>query len=281
MAGASKDVVNKIADFIKSKIRIQPTVCIICGSGLGKLADAVEGSVTLAYADIPNFPQSTVVGHKGNLVFGSIGNKKVVVMQGRFHPYEGYQSSQIAIPIRVMKMLGVTTILVSNAAGGLNRRLRLGDFVIIKDHIDFASLALRNVLVGPNEDSFGPRFPALSDAYDSELRALMLKIAAEKGVSHLVHEGVYCFNGGPAYETIAECKMFLLLGGDVAGMSTVPEVIVARHCGMRVFGISLVTNISIMDYNIKHVANHQEVLETADMRAKTLQELFTELIKRM
>ncbi|VDP68429.1 unnamed protein product [Echinostoma caproni] len=181
----------------------------------------------------------------------------------------------------MMKLLGVQTILVSNAAGGLNRQLKLGDFVIIKDHLSFPSLALQCVLVGPNDERFGPRFPATSNAYDKQLRSLMLQLAAEKGLSHLVHEGVYCFCGGPTYESPAEARMLSMLGGDVTGMSTVPEVIVARHCGIRVFAVSLVTNLVVLDSDATTTANHEEVLETAAKRATTLQDLFTEMIKRM
>ncbi|GAA35173.2 purine nucleoside phosphorylase [Clonorchis sinensis] len=278
---ANFEDVNAIAQFIKSKVDLTPEVGIICGSGLGKLADAVQNSKVLAYRDISGFPQSTVEGHKGNLVFGTMGDKKVVVMQGRFHPYEGYSNHQIAIPIRVMKQLGVKTILASNAAGALNRQLKLGDLVMIKDHIYLPGLCLNNVLVGKNEDRFGPRFPAISDAYDPHLRLLFKQIAEEQHVSDAVQEGVYVFCGGPAYESIAECKMLLMMGADVTGMSTVPEVVVARHCGMKVFAVSLITNISVMDYGTKQAANHDEVLEVATKRTELLQRLFEELIKRM
>lgn len=281
MSSANYDEVMKIAQFIQSKVKINPVVGIICGSGLGKLSNAVQQRQVLAYADIPGFPTTTVVGHEGNLVFGYIESKAVVIMQGRFHPYEGYSAAEIAIPIRVMKLLGVGTVLVSNAAGGLNRKLKLGDLVVIKDHIGFPSITGNNILIGSNDDKFGPRFPAMSDAYDRDLQKLMMKICNEKRITDIVHEGVYAFLSGPTYETVAECKFLLGIGADVTGMSTVPEVIVARHCGLKVFGISLVTNITIMDYDTKQVANHQEVLEMAAQRTGLIQQLFTELIKRM
>ncbi|KAA0199067.1 Purine nucleoside phosphorylase I inosine and guanosine-specific, partial [Fasciolopsis buskii] len=280
---ASFESIDKIVKSIRERISLMPTIGVICGSGLGKLADAVQQSIKIPYQEIPGFPQSTVPGHKGNLVFGTIGPKNVMVMQGRFHSYEGYSNEEISIPIRVMKLLGVNTILISNAAGGLNKKLKVGDFLIIKDHISMPGLALHCVLVGPNDDRFGPRFPATSDAYDKQLRSLMLKIANEKGMKDVVHEGVYCFCGGPSYETPAESRMLAMLGADVTGMSTVPEVIVARHCGIRVLAVSLVTNLVLMDVDETSgsKANHEEVLETANKRANTLQDLFTDLITRM
>ncbi|KAF7255692.1 hypothetical protein EG68_07709 [Paragonimus skrjabini miyazakii] len=281
MSIASYENVENVVNFIRSKTDIRPSTGIICGSGLGKLADAVQGSTVLSYADISGFPKSSVTGHQGNFVFGTIGNKHVIVMQGRFHQYEGLTNCQIVLPIRVMKLLGVHTILISNAAGGLNRQLKLGDFVVIKDHISLPALSLNNVLVGPNDEKFGPRFPATSDAYDINLRKTLLQIAREKNVSELLHEGVYACCGGPTYESIAESRMLLMFGADVTGMSTVPEVIVARHCGIRVLAVSLVTNMVVMDYETRQSANHEEVLETATRQASILQDLFTELIKRL
>ncbi|CAH8438116.1 unnamed protein product [Heterobilharzia americana] len=220
-------------------------------------------------------------GHSGNLIFGTLSGRKVVVLQGRFHMYEGYSRHEIAIPIRVMKLLGVKTLLISNAVGGLNRDLKSGDFVILKDHLYFAGLSLNNVLVGPNDEAFGPRFPALSDAYDLNLRKLALQVAKEENFQDLVHEGVYCMNGGPNYETPAECKMLLMMGCDVVGMSTIPEVILARHCGMKVLAVSLVTNISVLDVESKVIANHEEVLAMSAKRAGLLQSWFEKIIARL
>ncbi|KAF7257915.1 hypothetical protein EG68_04616 [Paragonimus skrjabini miyazakii] len=290
----SYEAIQKTAEFIQSRIKLNPTVGIICGSGLGKLANAVKNPQLIKYEDIPNFPRTNVVGHEGNLIFGTLGDKSVMVMQGRFHLYEGYGSeavrvdltlihlkSQIIIPIRLMKILGVKTILLSNAAGGLNRNLKLGDLVIIKDHISFPGLALKNVLIGPNDERFGTRFVATSDAYDVKLRRAFQTIVQQQGHSNIVHEGVYAHVGGPTYESPAENRMLLLMGADVVGMSTVPEVIVARHAGIRVFAISLVTNVSVLSEETTEKANHQEVLDVANKRTETLSSLFTELIKQI
>ncbi|KAF5399529.1 Purine nucleoside phosphorylase I inosine and guanosine-specific [Paragonimus heterotremus] len=204
-----------------------------------------------------------------------------MVMQGRFHLYEGYGSEAIIIPIQLMKILGVKTLLLSNAAGGLNRNLKLGDLVIIKDHISFPGLALKNVLIGPNDERFGTRFVATSDAYDLKLRRAFQTIVQQQGHSNIVHEGVYAHVGGPTYESPAENRMLMLIGADVVGMSTVPEVIVARHAGIQVFAISLVTNVSVLSEETTEKANHQEVLDVATKRTEILSNLFAELIKQI
>ncbi|TPP66816.1 Purine nucleoside phosphorylase [Fasciola gigantica] len=185
MTSVNIESIGKIVKFIRCRVKLTPTVGIICGSGLGKLADAVNHSITIPYKEIPRFPQCTVAGHKGNLVFGTFGTKNVVFMQGCFHGYEGYSNEEITIPIRVMKLLGVRTVLISNAAGGLNTKLKRGDLVIIKDHISMPSLGLQPALIGPNDERFGPRFTTASDVYDEQLRRLMLKIASEKGLEKL------------------------------------------------------------------------------------------------
>ncbi|KAF8564787.1 hypothetical protein P879_05831 [Paragonimus westermani] len=277
----SHEAIQKTVDFIKERINLKPTVGIICGSGLGKLASAVKNPQLLKYEDIPNFPSTNVVGHEGNLVFGRLGGKSVVVMQGRFHLYEGCGEEAIIIPIRVMKMLGVDTLLVSNAAGGLNRNLKLGDLVIIKDHISLPGLALKNVLIGPNDEHFGTRFVATSDAYDVKLRRAFQAVAQQQGHSKIVHEGVYIHVGGPTFESPAENRMLMSMGADVVGMSTVPEVIVARHAGIQVFAISLVTNVSVLSEESTQKANHEEVLQTAATRTGILGNLFMELIARI
>ncbi|KER18584.1 hypothetical protein T265_15960, partial [Opisthorchis viverrini] len=259
----NRKYVQQIVDFIRERITILPTVGIVCGSGFGKMASKMKNAQVLKYEDIPNFPRSTVVGHPGNLVFGEFGGKMVVVMQGRFHMYEGYERQhvsstfqiyvfyQITIPIRVMKLLGVEILLLTNAAGGLNRSLKVGDLVCIKDHISFPGMSLNNVLVGPNDEDFGERFIAISDAYDSNLRSIFKKVVAEMNFSDVVKEGVYAHVGGPTYESPAECRMLLMIGADVVGMSTAPEVLVARHAGIRVFALSLVTNVSVLDEESK------------------------------
>ncbi|KAF6771200.1 hypothetical protein AHF37_09594 [Paragonimus kellicotti] len=293
---SSYEAIQKTAEFIRSRVKLNPTVGIICGSGLGKLANALKNPQLIKYEDIPNFPRTNVVGHEGNLIFGTLGDKSVIVMQGRFHLYEGHSNEavrfvdlslihlkhQIIIPIRLMKILGVETILLSNAAGGLNRNLKLGDLVIIKDHISFPGLALKNVLLDQMmKGLFGTRFVATSDAYDVKLRRAFQTIAQKQGHSNIVHEGVYAHVGGPTYESPAENRMLMLMGADVVGMSTVPEVVVARHAGIRIFAISLVTNVSVLSEETTEKANHQEVLDVASKRTETLSNLFTELIKQI
>lgn len=277
----NRQYVQKIVDFIRERITILPTVGIVCGSGFGKMASKMKNAQVLKYEDIPNFPRSTVVGHPGNLVFGEFGGKMVVVMQGRFHMYEGYERQHITIPIRVMKLLGVEILLLTNAAGGLNRSLKVGDLVCIKDHISFPGMSLNNVLVGPNDEDFGERFIAISDAYDSNLRSIFKKVVAEMNFSDVVKEGVYAHVGGPTYESPAECRMLLMIGADVVGMSTAPEVLVARHAGIRVFALSLVTNVSVLDQESKEKANHEEVLRASEARVDDVEKLFEEMISRL
>uniref|UniRef100_A0A4W5M6K4 purine-nucleoside phosphorylase n=1 Tax=Hucho hucho TaxID=62062 RepID=A0A4W5M6K4_9TELE len=206
--------------------QILPFVAIICGSGLGGLADLLENSVAFPYKDIPRFPQSTVPGHAGNLVFGELQGKACVCMQGRFHYYEGYSIAMVTYPVRVSTLLGVETLIVTNAAGGLNPKFNVGDIMLIRDHINMPGL-----------------FPCMSDAYDADLGRLAREVAEEQGCSSFLQQGVYCNVGGPAFETVAESKILLSLLADAVGMSTVPEVIVARHHGLRVFGLSLITNL--------------------------------------
>ncbi|CAH8628568.1 unnamed protein product [Schistosoma guineensis] len=273
--------VKKVADHLLKSARFKPEIGIICGSGLGKLADGVKDKIIIPYTKIPNFPKTSVIGHSGNLIFGTLSGRKVVVMQGRFHMYEGYTNDKIALPIRVMNLLGVKILMVSNAAGGLNRSLKLGDFVILKDHIYLPGLGLNNVLVGPNHEEFGPRFPALSDAYNSDLRKLAMQVAVENGFGDSVHQGVYVMNGGPCFETPAECTMLLNMGCDVVGMSTIPEVVIARHCGIQVFAVSLVTNISVLDVESSVKANHEEVLATGAQRAELMQSWFEKIIEKL
>ncbi|VDP63850.1 unnamed protein product [Schistosoma curassoni] len=269
------------ADYIKSVSNVLPDIGIICGSGLSKLVEEIEERKTIPYINIPNFPRTTIAGHVGNLVLGSLGGRKVVAMQGRFHMYEGYSNEEIALPIRAMKLLGVKVLMITNLAGGINRELKSGDFVIIKGHINFPGLGLNNVLVGPNQDEFGPRFPDLSNAYDRPLRQLALKIAQEYGFQDLVREGVYAFNGGPTYETPDESNMLLKLDCDVVGMSTVPEVIIACHCGIKVLAVSLIANNSILDAENDVSINHEKVLAVAAKRAELLQMWFKKIITRV
>lgn len=249
--------IEAASEFIKSKIDGTPDIGLILGSGLGVLADEIENPIIIPYHDIPEFPVSTVEGHAGQLVIGDLSGKKVVAMQGRFHFYEGYSMGKVTFPVRVMKLLGVEQLIVTNAAGSVNESYSPGDLMIITDHINMMG---GNPLIGANEERFGPRFPDMSEAYNKELREKAKTIASTLGLD--VKEGVYIGNTGPTYETPAEVRMARVLGGDAVGMSTVPEVIVARHCGMKVLGISCLTNMAagILDQPLSHL----EVIETTE-----------------
>ncbi|MFP7297770.1 purine-nucleoside phosphorylase [Neobacillus niacini] len=249
--------IQNAAGFLKGKYSNTPQVGLILGSGLGVLADEIENPVKIPYNEIPDFPISTVEGHAGQLVFGLLNGVEVVAMQGRFHFYEGYGMDKVTFPVRVMKELGVDMLIVTNAAGGVNESFEAGDLMIITDHINFMGT---NPLIGPNDSKLGARFPDMSEAYSKELRAIAKDIAAQINLN--VKEGVYFGNPGPVYETPAEVRMVRTLGGDAVGMSTVPEVIVARHSGMKVLGISCISNMAagILDQPL----THDEVIETTE-----------------
>ncbi len=236
------DQVCEATASIKTYTTFTPTVALILGTGLGDLANEIAQPVVIPYAEIPHFARSTVVGHAGRLLLGMLEGVSVVVMQGRFHFYEGYTLPFITLPIRVMCMLGAQTLLVSNAAGGVNPAYSPGDLMLIRDHIFMPGLAGANPLVGENDERLGPRFPALAHAYDAELRKLAHTVAAFHNI--LLHEGIYTMVAGPSFETSAELRYLRLIGTDAVGMSTVPEVVVARHMGMKVVGISLITNLA-------------------------------------
>ncbi|XP_067937831.1 purine nucleoside phosphorylase-like [Watersipora subatra] len=270
--------VEKIAEYLLEKAPGKWKIGIVCGTGLGSLADTLENANSFDYEDIPNFPVSTVPGHAGKLVFGHIGGKSVVCMKGRFHMYEGYPASTVTLPIRVMKLLGVEVLLVTNAAGAVNKSYKTGDLMMLKDHIFLPGLAGSNPLVGTNDERFGPRFPASSVIYQPSFRKLARQAATELGLEKYLHEGVYGMNGGPSFESIAECGLFLKLGADVLGMSTCPETVVASHCGIQVFGMSLVTNECVVDYESEKSANHAEVLEAGDARSKDVQNFIIKLV---
>ncbi|XP_065135117.1 purine nucleoside phosphorylase 6 [Paramisgurnus dabryanus] len=272
---------RETADWLLAQTDFRPKVAIICGSGLGGLADLLDHKIAFPYEKIPRFPHSTVQGHKGQLVFGELNGKQCVCMQGRFHFYEGYNVATVTYPVRVFFLLGIETLIVTNAAGGLNPEFKVGDIMLIKDHINIPGFAGQNPLCGRNEDRFGVRFPCMSDAYDKDLALLARKTAEELDCASFLQEGVYCMLAGPCYETIAESKALQLLGADAVGMSTVPEVVVARHCGLRVFGLSLITNKVVTDYDSKEKANHEEVLETTRMRTKDLQKIISHLVTNM
>nr|XP_057925329.1 purine nucleoside phosphorylase 5a [Doryrhamphus excisus] len=269
------------ADWLMARTDVRPLIAIVCGSGLGGLAAMLKDQVAFNYKDIPNFPQSTVHGHAGRLVFGLLKGQPCVCMQGRFHLYEGYAIHKITLPMRIFKLLGVHTVMLTNAAGGLNQDFKVGDIMIMKDHLNVPGFAGINPLTGPNDERFGMRFPCMSDAYDRELQQLATDVGQELGFGDFLKDGVYCVLGGPSFETIAECRMLHKLGADAVGMSTVHEVIVARHCGMRVFALSLITNQAVMDYDSEEKANHEEVLQTGRHRAKQLEQLISTMVTRM
>ena len=255
------DQVMEATAFVQSRSSLKPDAGLILGSGLGDLAAEVRDATAIPYEEIPHFLRSTVVGHAGRLLIGMLEHVPVVVMQGRLHFYEGYTMQALTLPVRVMRMLGAHTLIVTNAAGGINPTYRPGDFMLIRDHINFLGLAGMNPLIGPNDERLGDRFPPLAKAYDAGLRALARTVAATvSGIT--LHEGVYAQVGGPSYETGAELKFLRTAGADAVGMSTAPEVVVARHMGMRVLGISLITNTATGDDSEE--VNHAEVLAAAD-----------------
>lgn len=249
-----------------------PTTAIILGTGLGKLADEITDATRIPYKDIPNFPVSTVEGHHGNLIFGKLGEKDILAMEGRFHYYEGYSMKEVTFPIRVMYELGINTLFVSNAAGGTNPDFEIGDLMLITDHINALP---ENPLRGKNFPT-GPRFPDMSEAYDKELIRKALDIAREKGIK--VQQGVYLATQGPTFETPAEYRMFRTWGADAVGMSTVPEVIVANHCGIKCFGISVITDLGV-DGKIVEVS-HEEVQKAADAVQPLMADIMREMINR-
>lgn len=253
----TQGMIKEAAEFIKSRSKVIPKVGLILGSGLGVLADHIEEAVTIEYRDIPHFPESTVEGHAGELVIGTVQGTPVILMKGRFHMYEGYGPELTAFPVRVIKELGVQTLLVTNAAGGVNTSFKPGDLMLITDHINLTG---RNPLMGPNDNELGPRFPDMSEAYSRRLREIAKRAASSKNVP--LQEGVYVGLLGPSYETPAEIRMLRTLGGDAVGMSTVSEVIVARHAGVEVLGISCISNMAsgILDQPLSHT----EVIETTE-----------------
>ena len=267
--------IKETADFLRSQVKGEmPRIAIILGTGLGSLVDSIEDKQFIPYKDIPNFPVSTVAGHSGNLIFGTLGGKRVIAMQGRFHYYEGYDMKQVTFPVRVFKALGVDTLFVSNAAGGMNKEFVVGDVMVITDQIN---LFPENPLRGKNYDELGPRFPAMTEPYDHKLITLADTVAAEKGI-RLVH-GVYVGTTGPTFETPAEYEYFRIIGGDAVGMSTVPEVIVARHGEMRVFGVSVITDLGGKD--ITDVPSHEEVQQAAIKAQPNVVAVISEMVKRL
>ncbi|MCX7710177.1 MAG: purine-nucleoside phosphorylase [Clostridia bacterium] len=264
----NKIIMNEIVAFLEKKMGVKPEIGVILGSGLGVLAEEIQNPVLVPYKEIPHFPVSTVSGHEGQFVFGMLQNKPVVCMQGRFHYYEGYDLQEVTLPIRVMKRLGITNLIVTNAAGGINESFQSGDLMVIEDHINLLGV---NPLRGKNDDAFGPRFPDMSEAYNAELRAIAKAVAKEIGFE--IKAGVYAALSGPTYETPAEIRYLRVIGADAVGMSTVPEVIVANHAGLNVLGISCITNMAAGITGKK--LNHSEVMEVANV----VRDCFVKLIK--
>jgi len=271
----------KIADFLKEKTKVEPKVMIICGSGLGGLAEDVENKEAFEYKDIPGFPTSTVAGHKGRLVFGTLGGVPVMCMQGRFHTYEGYPLWKATMPVRIAKLMGVHSMIVTNASGGLNADYNVCDIMVMADHINVPGLGGKNPLVGHNVDEFGPRFPPMNLAYDREYQKMFLQLAEKMDLGDVLRKGVYAFVSGPSYETPTECKFLRMIGADAVGMSTAPEVVVAVHCGLRCLGLSLVTNCVVMDLDAKETANHEEVMEAANSRGKDMCKLVKAFLEQL
>ena len=264
------------AEYVAAKLGgAKPVAGIVLGSGLGKLAEHIENKIVIPYKEIPGFPVSTAIGHKGNFIDGELGGKFVIAMQGRFHYYEGYPMELVTLPIRVMKVLGIQYLFVSNAAGGVNFDFKVGDLMIIRDHI----IHLPNPLIGPNLEEFGPRFPDMTRPYDLKLIALAKEKAAELGIQ--LHQGVYFAGTGPSYETPAEYKYFRLIGADAVGMSTIPEVIVARHSDIPVFGMSVITNEAHDDYAEDYFNDGDDVVIAANAAADRMTLLFTEIIRSL
>lgn len=271
--------IKAAASTVRERISLQPRVGLILGSGLNPLADSIEGSIAIPYADIPYFPQATVEGHVGRLVIGRLEGQPLIAMQGRAHYYEGYSMAEVTFPIRVMQVLGIEILIVTNAAGGLNPTWQAGDVMIITDHIALACMTGANPLRGPNIDELGVRFPDMSEAYDSHLRALARRAALEAGVP--VREGVYVGLAGPNFETPAEVRFLRLIGADAVGMSTVPEVIVARHGNTRVLGLSGISNVLPAEGVPAAKTTHVEVLESGKLLVPRLEAIIRGVLKAL
>jgi purine-nucleoside phosphorylase len=271
---SSNAIIDEAAAFIRSTTDLHPEIGLILGSGLGVLGDELEDAVTIPYEDIPHFPVSTVEGHAGELILGKLQGRNVVLMRGRFHMYEGYEPELTALPVRVMKALGISTLLVTNAAGGVNLNYLPGNLMLISDHINLTG---RNPLAGPNDNALGVRFPDMSEAYSRRLRDIAKQTASELGFS--IQEGVYVGLLGPNYETPAEIRMLRTLGVDAVGMSTVSEVIVARHSGIEVLGVSCISNMAagILDQPL----SHKEVMETTELVKEQFLSLVMGIIPKM
>lgn len=263
--------IKNTTSFIRNKVACKPRVGIILGTGLGGLVDSMEIEATLDYHEIPDFPVSTVEGHSGRLIFGRLGGVEVVAMQGRFHYYEGYTPQQVVFPVRVLGALGIQYLFVSNASGGVNPDFRVGDLMVITDHISL----IPNPLIGPNDPELGPRFPDMSEPYSLQLIALADKVAQQEGIS--LQHGCYLSNSGPTYETRAEYRFYRTIGADAVGMSTTPEVIAARHMGLPVFAVSIITNMGLEG----HKASHEEVQHEGNRAQQKMSRLFVGMLEAL
>lgn len=268
---------TEAADFIRSHTEHEPTVGLILGTGLNPLAEEVQRADVIPYSEVPHFPVSTVEGHVGRLVIGELEGQEVLIMQGRAHHYEGYSPQHIVLPIRAMQLLGIGILILTNAAGGLTPAFKAGDLMLITDHINLIGMAGLNPLRGPNDPELGPRFVDMSQVYDLKLREMALRVA--KGLGFPLHQGVYICLGGPSFETPADLKFLRLIGVDAVGMSTVPEATVARHAGMRVLGISGISNVAVIEPTGERKAVHEEVLEAGKLLVPKLAALLKGVIK--
>lgn len=264
-------------DAVRSRIRHKPQIGVILGSGLSQLAEAIQAAESVPYGDLPHWPASTVEGHAGRLVVGRLEGQVVAVMQGRAHYYEGYSMAQIGLPVRVMRLLGIHTLIVTNAAGGLNPAFRAGEIMLITDHINLVGMGGANPLRGPNDEFFGPRFPDMSQAYDPDLRRLAWETARAEGVP--LQQGVYVGLAGPSFESPADVRFLRLIGADAVGMSTVPEVITARHAGLRVMGLSGISNV--LDPDRAAETTHEEVLAAGRVVAPRLIAILRGVLRRL
>jgi len=265
--------INETTEFLRDKGVINPDAGIILGTGLGGLTAKIRNRIEIDYKDIPYFPVSTVEGHAGKLIFGEFGNKKIVAMKGRFHYYEGYGPEQVALPVRVLKYLGIKCLFLSNAAGGVNPSFQIGDIMIITDHINL----LPNPLMGPNDDRIGPRFPDMGEAYDKNLVNKALLIAHENNIR--IHKGIYLSTSGPTFETPAEYRYFRIIGADAVGMSTVPEVIIARHMNLPCFAVSIITDLGV-EGKIEYTT-HESVQSAAEKTEARMTIIMTEMISSL
>jgi purine-nucleoside phosphorylase len=273
----SLETIHRLSGLVRARIKIQPRIGLILGTGLGGLAEAVHAPTILPYAELPGWPVSTVQGHAGRLVIGELDGQAMLVMQGRIHFYEGYDMAQVTLPVRVMQRLGIEILIVTNAAGAINPTFQPGDVMLITDHLNLAGMAGLNPLVGPNLDEFGPRFPDMSQAYDRALCASARQVAREQNL--LLHEGVYVCLSGPSFESPADLRFLRTAGADAVGMSTVPEVIVARHGGTRVLAFSGISNKANLDGNT--VTSHEEVLAAGSVIVPKLEALIRGVLRAL